>query len=343
VAKSASFIDGVLHLEAEVDGQPQYLVASIHEGAGYVVETHPELLGSAHWAPVDSTHSARLRSDATGTWVDVISTNDGWNPGTFLQILVDGEVPERWQEVFTVVDYRVITCVRRAPGDNPVLATIDSSGAVEAVLESSGSPCSETFPDGAGMAFDGTFVEWRTGQDGGLGGSLRIRDVQTAGAPSIADYNYSPDGIHAYGSVTSAASDGATIVFDIGNDSRFFAYELGSGATTVQHAWFGLQGPKKLLGVLGGNAYVATAEAVHVFAVSPIPPDAPWDDWPAPLLGRYASVAFGEGLATPIASDDAQLLVVDAEGRLYLVPARPSGEILPMRFYAGAPVEGCDT
>lgn len=335
---SASFVEGVLHMAATVDGHPTYAVIEVRDGVGYVVETHDELTGPANLVPVPlGGWYARLRRDSEGSGIDLVSAAEGREPHVVKRIDIEGEVPPAWQSVFAVVQAELITCVQRVPGEDPILGAVDADGAVRTVADGWAQPCSGAEPDNAGMAFGDEWVQWRTGLDGGLGGYLEISDLTTTPPTKLIDYNYNPDGVHAYGSVRAVASDGTHVVFDIGNESRFFVHDRAGANKSLVHAWFTLPGPKQLLGVIDGIAYVVNATEVALFDIGDAPADAPWDDWHAPLRPERAEASFGDDLPTLLAGSDQHLLGRDSAGRLYLVPALPSGTIEPMRFFAGEP------
>jgi len=292
------------------------------------------LLGPANLAPAGGGSHARIRISDGATWLDVIDTSAPANPVLQKSVPVDGSVPPAWQGTFTTVGDRLLTCLALEPETDAVLVAVPLTGEAppEKLADGGNEPCTGWFGEEAtGTALGSTWLSWKDG------GYLAIFDASSKPVAQLADYNYSPDGIHAYGSVVSAATDGRRIVFDIGNDSRFFLYAMESGDATITHTWFGLDGPKKLLGVVEASAYVATASGVHVFDVSTIPETVPVDDWPTPLLDDHADIALGEGLATLVAADSQRLLLTDATGRAYLVPVHPSGPVAPMKFYRGPP------
>jgi hypothetical protein len=227
--------------------------------------------------------------------------------------------------------------MQRVPGEDPILGAADTDGVVRTIAEGWNQPCSATEPDNTGSAYGDEWIQWRTGLDGGNGGYVEIFDLTTSPPTTLAEYNYSPWGVHDYGSVLSAASDGTHVVFDIGNESRFFVYDRALENINLVRVWFSMDGPKKLLGVIDGAAYVVNAGEVALFDIGDIPLDAPWADWNAPLRAEHAEVGFGDDLPTLLASSDQYLLARDTPGRLYLVPALPSGTIEPMRFFAGEP------
>jgi hypothetical protein len=100
----------------------------------------------------------------------------------------------------------------------------------------------------------------------------------------------------------------------------------------ITHAYFGIAGPKQLLAVVGKVSYWATAKGVRAYDV---------EDINAPkLLDFHADADFGEGLAALIAEDPTQLAVVDAEGRLYVIPLGSSGPVAPLKTYLGEPAPG---
>lgn len=329
---SGAFIGGTLHLTVSLGDQPaHYMVLKIEGGKGYVVNQASELDGPANLAWVDAQTRARVRSASGALTADVIDVSNPTKPFKTSSLPLDGTVPAGFWKVFSVVDNHLFTCLTTPPATDAVLVSVplDGSGpAVPVQQETSWEHVCSGFASAhdSGVARGPVWLTW------GYDSDLKIFDVTSKGAKKEGEYNYNPDGVHHYGSVLSAATDGERIVFDPANDSEVFLYTPGSSVDYVTHAYFGLPGPKQLLGVVGKVAYWATAKGVRAYDVENI--DAP------KLLDFHADADFGEGLAALIADDAEQLAVADAEGRLFVIPLGSSGKVEPLQTYLGEPGEG---
>jgi hypothetical protein len=327
---SGAFIEGTLHLAVSLDEQPEhYLVLKIAGGKGYVVDQPHELDGPANLAQIDAHTWARARGAGASVAVEIVDVSNPAKPLLASSQTIPGTVPEGFWQVFSVVEKHLFTCITPPSG---------TTGAVliDVPLDGSGPPAPaqqestwEHVCSGVTSAYDAGAARGPVWLTWGYDSDLRIFNVTPKGAKKSAEYNYNPDGIHHYGSVLSAATDGERIVFDPASNSEVFLYTVGSSVDSITHAQLGVSDPKRLLGVVGHVAYWATETGVRAYDVTNI--DAP------KLLGFHADVAFGEGLATLMASDDTRLAVADAEGRLYLIPLGSSGPVVPLKTYLGEP------
>jgi hypothetical protein len=329
---SGVFLGGALHLSVSIGDEPEhYVVLKIDGGTGYLVNQANELDGPANLAPVDAQTSARVSHAGGSLVVETIDVSNPWKPFKTSSLPLAGTVPAGFWKVFSVVDNHLFTCLTIPPATKAVL--------VDVPLDGSGPPATpahENNWDQVCNGFDGAHDAgaargpvWFTW---GYESDLKIFDVSSKGQKRMSEYNYNPDGIHAYGSVLWAATDGERIVFDPESNSEVFLYTVGSSLDSTTHAQFVLPGPKRLLGVVGKVAYWATATGVRAYDVANI--DAP------KLLDFHADAAVGEGLATLIAADAAHLAVADADGRLFVIPLGSSGVVEPLKTYLGEPKSG---
>ncbi|MFT3772898.1 MAG: hypothetical protein QM820_46525 [Minicystis sp.] len=326
---SGTFVNGYLHVAARIDGAAErYHVLQLAGGEAYVVDTVEALAGPAKLARVwDPALYARLRADGASTSVDVVDATDPAHPVLQESRTVPGIVPEAWRGEVAVIAGHALYCAAPSAGEEAVLTSVDVLGdgapAPIAPEPEFDQICGGLLAHVAGAAFGTTWVAWGAESD------LAIFGVTTTTSTHVADYYYNPDGVHHYGNVLSAASDGSRIVFDPSNDAEFFLYEIGSGLPYTTHAYFGGKGPKRLLAVAGQIAYLASAKGVHAYDVADI-------DNPK-LIDFHADADFGEGLATLVAADETQLAVTDAAGRLYVIPLGGSGTIAPITVHPGPP------
>jgi hypothetical protein len=326
---SGAFINGTLHLAVSVgDGPAHYTVLKLAGGVGYVVNQPSELDGPANLAVVDATTSTRVSSTDGALAVEIIDVSTPTKPFKTATLPLDGTAPAGFWDVFSVVDNHLFTCLTTAPDTDAVLFDVPldaSSPPAPAQQEMSWEHVCSGLASAhdAGVARGPVWLTW------GYDTDLKIFHVTPAGVTKQGEYNYNPDGIHHYGPVLAAATDGERVVLDPASNSEVFLYTPGSVKDYITHASFGLAGPKRLLGVVGKVSYWATAKGVRAFDVEDI--DAP------KLLDFHADADFGEGLATLIADDPTQLAVADAEGRLFVIPLGSSGPVAPLKTYLGEP------
>jgi hypothetical protein len=329
---SGVFIGGYLHLAGRLDGEERYVVLEIGQKFAWVVDTPTNLLGPANLAAASPGKHARLRVTNGVVAVDVIDTTSPGKPilKQTTELLAWAEVPPAWQTVFSVVDDHLLFCFQGSPNPEPTLHSYPLDGSQQPFSIATGlyGVCSGIHQD-RGSAKGKTWMSW------GLQSNLFIYDATATDAVKIAEYQYNPDGIHAYGAVLSAATDGERIVFDPASESEFFLYSIGSSADIITHTVFGVKGPKRLLGVVDHIAYLATPEGVRAYDVSVIGPPTDWDSHA--LLDYHADIPLGSDLAQLIAADDAYLAIVDGAGRLYLVPRATSGPVSPLQVFLGPP------
>lgn len=333
---SGVFMGDYLHLSTPLDGAPEgYVVLQLAAGAGFVVATPQDLAGPANLAPAGQGRHARLRASDTSTNVDVVDTSNPAKPILIDSLSIPDLVPSAWQTVFSVIDGdQLLACFRPSPDEDAVLSKVALSPTAQPIPippSSSYQPCGGFVALDHGTARGATWLSW------GAEADLRIFDVTSSAVTSVAEYLYNPNGVHAYGPVLSASTDGSRVAFDIGHDSRFFLYPLGSGDGTVTHVYLGIKGPKRLLGVVNQIAYLATTSGVRAYDLTDVPGPSAGDDAKMPLLDFHADIDFGEGLATLIASDGQRLAVIDSEGRFYVVPLDRSGAVSPLEVYLGPP------
>ena len=329
---SGTFVSGYLHIHGKLAGdEARYHVLQIAGGEGFVVSTLPELAGPASLSRVwDPSLYVRLRVDGDEAFVDTIDATDPVSPVVQKSRAVPGTVPLAWQGVMAVVAGHALVCVSPEPGADAVLTSIpvfaDSDPTPVAPEPSFDQPCSG-WAHAGGAALGTTFMSWGAESD------LIVYDVSAKSSTHVADYYYNPDGIHHYGNVLSAATDGSRIVFDPSSDSEFFLYTVGSGLPYTTHAYLSLKGPKRLLAVVGQIAYLATAKGVRAYDVS--------DVNAVKLLDYHADADFGDGLATLIAAGGDRLAVTDGAGKLYVIPLGSSGPVAPLVVRGGPPPAGC--
>jgi hypothetical protein len=323
---SGVFIGDHLHLEAEIDGATRYVVLAVESSeVAWLVAAPEEMRGPANLAPIAAGLHARVRATApTGIVVDVVDTSRPAAPAILAGTQLAGDLDPAVAPVSSSAYERLFFCAWLEGEAARQLVAVDlTDPAQPGAPELLGTTMCDQYPDGGSAAEGVVWMVW------GKDANLDIYAVDPGGATHIADYWYVPDGVHDYGPVLGASSDGARAVLDPENDSEFFLFEVPeptpSGA--VAHAYLGIGGPKRLLGVRDAVAYLATSDGIRAYDVA---------DIGAPALLDYdAKIAFGDGLARLVAASGSWLAVVDTEGTIYLAPRDASGAVAPLRVLEG--------
>lgn len=333
---SGVFIGDTLHLAARIDGADAYVVLGIADPYVWLANRPTDFTGPANLLPAGPGAHARLRTDGISTSVDLIDTSIPDKPilkhsNSFL-----AEVPPAWQSIFTVVGNELLFCAALTPNPPPELhhVPVDGSLPPSPVMGGGFNVCNGLSHD-AGGATGTTWFTWGALSD------LFIFDATPSSLTPVADYQYNPDGVHAYGPVLSAASDGERIVFDPGNENEFFLYSVGSKAVTITHTLFTIDGPKRLLGVVDHIIYLATPKGIKAYDATTIGPPTNWDT--LPLLDYFAEIPFGPDEPKLLAANAQYLAVVDAADQLYLVPRLKSGPVKPVEVRRERPTDATCT
>jgi hypothetical protein len=329
-ARSAAFIGDHLHLQASVGGVDRYLVLGIDaKGEAYLEATPDALLGRADLAPLAASLHARVEVATGGAArVDVVDTADPAAPAIVASLALDGAIEA--PAVFSAADGHAYFCMRPPGEDAHQLFSVDLS-----VPTAPGEPqriesflCNiyELDDQGARFAARGaTWLSWNL-PTGTFAQSANVYAVTPSSAAHVVDYGYNQTGIHHYGNVVSAATNGVRAVFDPENESQFLLADQLSGPNG-DFAWavFSIKGPKRLLGVADTTVYLTTKDRVRAYDISDI-------QHPA-LLPYEASVALGADPPRLLATSDRFLAVASAGGDLFLVPRDHPGTIAPLQVH----------
>jgi len=327
---SGVFIGDTLHLAARIDGVESYVVLGFAGDYAWIANQPAELVGPANLVPVSPDTHTRFQADGLSIKVDLIDTSSADKPILKQSFSYMAEVPTAWQSVFSVIDDHLLFCGALTPNPPPELHSLalDGSAPPFPVMGGGFNPCSGSSHD-AGAALGKTWMTWGTSSD------LFLYEATATTVKPMADYQYNPDGIHAYGPVVTAATDGERIVFDPGNENEFFLYSVGSNAVTITHTVFGLAGPKRLLGVADHIVYLTTPAGIRAYDASTIGPPTNWDS--LKLLDYNVEIPFGPGLGRLIAANAKYLAVVDESNTLYVAPRDKSGAVKPLEVHRDAP------
>ena len=191
------------------------------------------------------------------------------------------------------------------------------------------SACRDFF-DG-GFASGPLWLSWIVG-DGVQMSQIMSYELSPKGLIKGVDWGYNPSGVHHYGVVKTAATDGTRIVLDPINVAWFLLFTEATHPPQGPYTSFTLPGPKRLLTVVSQTAYFATPDGIHAFDVS---------DASAPKLTDYhAEIALDPAFTTFLAASERYLAIADQDGRLYLAPRNQSGKVAPAKAYRGPPATG---
>jgi len=320
---SGTFIDGRLHLRATVDGEEAYVVVAFADGVAWMASRPGLGYAPANWAHVHDSIYARLRADTSEQLtIDVIDAADPEQPKVIGLKPLGETVEPAWQPVYSAADDYLFFCIRAA-GETRSLMKVDLH---DPANPGDPSPVLNNLCDGhsrhSGSAKGRIWMVWGEQHD------LEVHAVSPNGTLQLGDYYYNPDGIHSYGKVLAASTDGSRVVADPANDSEFFLFELTTGPAQFEHAYWGLSGPKRLLGVLDEVAYLATSDGVRGYDVGNLSDPV--------LTDTFATIDFGESLAWLVAGDDEHLAIASG-GKLYVMRRDHNGDIDPITMYASQP------
>jgi hypothetical protein len=327
-ARSAAFIGDNLHLEAKVAGMDRYLVLAIESQSLARAVGMPEaLLGPANLAEVATGTHARVRAlpDGGGI-VEVVSTADPAAPALIGSLPLAGEVDG--PAVFSATEHRLFFCMRPAAKEDRQFVSVDLSDPTKPGEPQAVDSIVCNFYDSARFAAVGsTWISWNQ-PTGTYVQQTDTYAVHAAGVKHLVDYGYNQTGVHQYGNVVDAATNGVRAVFDPENESQFLLVDQMDGpGASFAWAYLGMKGPKRLLGVADTTLYLTTAEGVRAYDIA---------DIESPELSPYeAAIAFGDGAPRLLAASDRFLVVADGEDALYLVPRDAPGEVAPLKVYQG--------
>jgi hypothetical protein len=247
---------------------------------------------------------------------------------------LDGIIDDAYAGAYSSAGNTLLFCMRAGDSEERQLHALDLSDPDAPLLHgvSGGNPCDNGFNRDAAATRGTLWMSWGEQAD------AEVFVVTDDGALKVGDYYYVPDGIHAYGNVLHAASDGELVVFDPSSEVEFFLFALppGGGASKFNHAYLGLGGPKQLLDVHAGRIYLATPDGVRAYALDALHM---WSgEWAqVSLLDEASSIALGETLASTITKSDRLMIIADADGNVYAVPRALGGDVAPLAPYEREP------
>lgn len=329
---SATFVGAHFHLEAEFDGVRRYAIAEV-VGQDLRVVNYAELEGPANWVPARSAgpeHYARARVEGEGLVIETLDARSPLAPSVASALAITTPRAPRYTQFFSVHEDRLYFCL---PGAGTRATAAGEQGVVSlSALEYEGLRESRACANRSGFLSDEVSVSWRP--------EGHTQAFSLSDPTLIAEYNYSPDGIHAYGAVIDAATDGVTVVLDTENAREFFLFRLdspGRAETNFAHAYFPAANGGRLVDVVDSSVYFATSSGLIAYATLP---DV-WQEfeWARPAQEEWSMSGELElDSLTSLASstrelvilEDAELMIAPLDGSAAaLRPASVFVEVLP--------------
>jgi hypothetical protein len=300
------------------------------------VATPDALLGPANLVEVAAGRHARVRVDDAGVaHAEVLDTSSPAQPAILADLPLDVVVDP--PDVFSATERHLFFCARPAAGAGRQLTSVDlRSPAGPTPPEVVDDFACYLEPEGRFAAHGSTWISWNL-PTGFWAQSTYAYAVAPDGAESVVDYAYNQTGVHQYGNVRRAATDGTRAVFDPENASLFLVADTVDGPNGA-FAWvtFAGEGPQRLLGVVEAVAYLTTPSGVSAYDVA---------DVASPVASPFhAAIAF-EGEPRLIAASRDYLVVADGDGPIHLVPRDAAGVVPPLVVAEGpppAPPPGCE-
>lgn len=318
----------MLHIEAALGGERVYAVvepasadfATLHE-------ILPELEGGASWTPQAEGYWARVR----GTKLDVMAASEH---GGSLVGTTDLPAPQvSGSEGIAFDGTYLYLCLEEEGTQPPLLHRFDVTSSVPAHPTEAGTGEVCDLYSGRGLAEGDLWVDT---------GEVDVRFFGL-GAGVGNGHGWNPDGVHSYGLMTGAATDGHVIAVTLENQAYAFLYYTDESEQYVVYSSFG-GGDKKLLGVVDGRAIVAVPSDASVeleaFELVPAPAwgvTAPRGD----LAITLSSVAGGASNLRMLTHDTERAVLTDGTSA-FLVPLHGTGTVAPL--YVAEPGAGvvCD-
>jgi hypothetical protein len=331
---SATLFGGMLHLEGVVDGRFTYAIVDVSRAPARLVEERPDLLGGARWTAVHGVWHARLRNDR----LDVIDASD---PARVVLVSSTGLGETARDGTLAAAGSGLFFCVASAESAGDALVRVDLADPAHpgAVERHPAHACDDD--DTVALAAASLWVRW-----GGTPGnaSVTLFDLAAPGSIPIVSHAFATDGVHQYGALTAARTDGRVVATTMENPAYAFFYYGDRPDEEYVYSSFG-SGDKRLLEVVDGEALVLVPEPGDERSVVGFTLSLELD-WYEAAPASATSVRL-EGAAgalddfSALAHDDAQLLVADLAS-VYLVPrgsSTPVERLVVLRQGVEAP--GC--
>jgi len=326
VDEAATLIEGRLHFTGSVDGEEGYFVPRLEDGVLWFDAEPLAIEGPARWAAWSG-----------GAWGRVVG-GDGTTSlraerleGDAVAALpLEGEVPQGYRGTFSSFSDRLVFCHRAFAGAEMRLVGVASDGSLQTVAAGG---CSDFYD--ASAAHGALFVSWTLGT-GISGGNTKVVNL-AEGGDTVVSFGFAPSGVHDYGGINGAGTDGAVAVVSTDNDDWMLVFdEQGQTSLDGPYVAFSPAGPKRLLAVLDAWAYFATPEGVVAYDLSDVAVPA--------IVEDRAEADWDPATLTFLTASEDRLFVRDGDGQLWSVPRRLDGPVAPTSAYAGEPValpEGC--
>lgn len=313
---SGALLDGVLHVEAELDGLATVALIDLAPAPPILLGTRPDLGGGGPWVPSGPSRWARVR----GGEIEALDTTEATTPVLATQRPLGGELRDGFAGIYTSASDALFACLSSDVDGQSFLSKlslIDPGAPPERLINQ---PC-ESFGARA-SAESSLWIDWDPD------GVVVLYDL--ARARGIDSHSFSTDGVHHYGFITSVATDGALTATTVENDHYAFFY-YADVQPRIVYTSLG-DGEKKLLEVADAQAIVAVPSAggasIRSFAMLPRPaPETP----AAPTAMSVDLLDSSADLARlrVLGHDDDRLIVTDGD-HLWEVPIGGQEAVPPM-------------
>jgi hypothetical protein len=321
---SIQLIGGVLHLTFSIGrgaaGSRTYLVRANADGTAELIGERPDLSGS-RWTLVSGTRYARL---GYAFKVEVLDAEDPENPeiATTLRTNTPGYVPGIHGSTLGILDQRVLFyCRVTEEGDNDLMRFDLGAPVEDAWPEAVGTyPCRD---EDASTAAGSLWATW--GAD-----HVSLWDLATPGAP-IVSHAYNTEGVHQYGPLTGAVTDGNVVVATPENDAYVFLFYRGTPQGQVVYGSFGNR-EQAVLGVVDGVAYVARDRADGTQEIASFDVSRPSEIIETDTAIQLVGAPRGTTMRDLVLDDhDATRLVVrNTSGQVFLAPREGQSAVSPL-------------
>jgi hypothetical protein len=327
---SATFVGSTLHLHATIDGRPRYGLFEI-AGEDLRLLSWSDLPGPASWLPVSDTRAVRVLDGEPSMVVEVLDVSDADAPRIVNRLELLGRPPAGWPRFFGATSERLYVCEGpEVPGGwHPGTLHVVSLPDLEMVAQTESRPCGRE----RGRLDGDLVMSWTTD------GDAWVDRLDDRGSRPVVDYLYNPDGIHQYGSVLHAATDGSVAVMDPESPREFFVFDLGP-EPRFAHAYFAHS--SKLLAVVGARAYFASYAGFRSHHLDP----SGWisHEWQSPPVTDWRAYgALPLGAVELLAGGDTHLVITGGDSVLYVLDTTVTAPLTEATLFQsdGSTGSGC--
>lgn len=315
---SAAFVGSYLHIAGEFDGRTRYGVFAV-AGQDLELVSFVDLDGPASWVAAGPDRHVRVRDSDGGLLVEVLDSSVPSEPWIADGMTLPGSFPPQMERAYGATGDRVFICAApeeedayHPPGALRVLALEPLTLVSETESRTCGRPYGRIERDLA--------LTWKDDGDGW------VDRLDEGGSTSVEEYLYNPDGIHQYGSVRRAYTDGHKVVMDPESPREFFLFDADPESPSFMHALFG--GGRTLVEVQDERAYFIVDDGLRSFELDEI--EFVFHEWVSPPRSPWHRAGEIDSEATRrLAATDGTLVLLEGTESLFVVPLTESGSMQP--------------